>query len=60
MSINETSVSWSVGGSGVHSEGASADGFHQLSVSMTGLLEVTVVFSNSNCVKSSAVKYTSK
>ena len=59
--MNETTVSWSVGGSGVHSESASADGRHQLSVSRTGLvLEVAVVFSNSNCVKSSAVKYTSK
>ena len=57
--VNDTSVSWSVGGSGVHSESASADGFHQLSVSRTGLLEVAIVFSNSNCMKSSAV-YTSK
>ena len=49
-----------MGGSGVHSEGASADGFHQLSVSMIGLLGVAIVFSNNKCVKSSAVKYTSK
>ena len=64
MTSHDTVISWHevLSSESVHYENASSEDFHQLKLdySVTGLLEIGVIFMSDSCTKSSLTQYTGK